>query len=155
MGLLSKVLTSKYTSTLLRLLLGGLFLFAGLNKIVHLEEFKVVVSNYRLLPGFAIIPFASILAWIELVAGVFLIAGLKTKASTLTILILLILFMIGVGISLLRGLDIECGCFDTKGGQKMGMIVLLKEVSLFALGLQILLYDKGFLAIDSLLAKRR
>lgn len=148
-----KFLTGKYMVTLFRLFLGVIFVWSGVDKITHPEEFAVIISNYNLLPDFAINLFAVVLPWIEFVTGGLLISGFQTKSSSFLILCLLTIFTLVICITLLRGLDIECGCFGTIHGRKIALTTLMEDIFLFLMALQVFLYDKGFLNIASLLIK--
>lgn len=149
-----KCLTNKYTTTTMRLFLGGLFIWASWDKLIHPQEFVKVVSNYKLLPDPLINLCAVILPWIEFVAGLLLIIGFQIRSSSLIILSLLGIFILAIGINLVRGLNIECGCFKTKGGRGIALTTLFGDLSLFALGLAVFFYAKGFLGIDSIFKQR-
>ncbi len=137
-----KFLTNKYMVTLFRLFLGTIFIWSGVDKIIQPEEFAEIISNYDLLPNFAINLFTIVLPWIEFVAGLLLIAGFQNKSSSLIILCLLTIFILATGIALLRGLDIECGCFGTNHSRKIGLPILIEDIFLFLMALQVFLFDK-------------
>lgn len=131
------IFTNKYIVTIVRLFLGCFFIWASWNKIIHPEEFAKMVNNYRLLPDFAVNLFAVILPWIEFVVGLLLIIGFQIRSSAFIIICLLSMFIIVIGISIARGVDIECGCFGTKGGRKIGLSTLIYDIFLLAMGLQV------------------
>jgi uncharacterized membrane protein YkgB len=51
----------------------------------------------------------------EMVAGAALIAGLWRRAAGLLATVLTVSFMIAIAQAEIRGLEIECGCFDVSG----------------------------------------
>ena len=59
----------------LRLVLGGIFIYASLDKIVHPRAFAEIIYNYQILPGSLINLSAVILPWLELFLGLLLISG--------------------------------------------------------------------------------
>jgi uncharacterized membrane protein YphA (DoxX/SURF4 family) len=109
-----KIKHSNLFYLLSRLLLGGVFLYAGLGKIPNPQDFAVAMANYRLLPAAYVTPGALILPWLEVLCGLFLICGLFTRACAWVLLVLLLVFMGALTSALVRGLDIACGCFDLK-----------------------------------------
>ena len=128
---------NSWTLLLLRLLIGGVFIYASIDKIAHPGQFAHAIENYRILPWFLINIFAIILPWIELVSGVLLIAGVWLNGSAITISALLLIFIIAITAGLLRGLDISCGCFNTTGGQKIGLSLIIKDVVLLLITIHI------------------
>ena len=97
-----------------RLILGGVFVFASIDKILHPAAFAEAVYNYRILPDSLINLAAVVLPWLELVLGGMLIIGVWMPGAILVSNTLLLTF-IGVLIyNLARGLDIHCGCFSTE-----------------------------------------
>ncbi len=58
-----------------RLLLGGIFVFASIDKILHPAAFADAVYNYQILPDSLINLTAVFLPWLELILGGCLIAG--------------------------------------------------------------------------------
>ncbi len=97
-----------------RLILGGVFVFASIDKILHPAAFAEAVYNYQILPDSLINLTAIVLPWLELVLGSLLIIGVWMPGSVLASNLLLLTF-IGVLIyNTSRGLDIHCGCFSTE-----------------------------------------
>jgi uncharacterized membrane protein YphA (DoxX/SURF4 family) len=100
-----------------RLILGGVFVFASIDKILHPAAFAEAVYNYQILPDNLINLTAVFLPWLELVSGSLLIIGVWMPGAILVCNTLLLTF-IGVLIyNLVRGLDIHCGCFSTEPSQ--------------------------------------
>jgi putative oxidoreductase len=118
---------------ILRLLVGGLFVFAGVLKMADPAKFAIDVSNYRLLPHELINLVAILLPGIEVVAGLFVLTGLRLKAAALVVTGLTVIFFIAIVSALARGLNIECGCFGTVGGKHIGLLTLAIDSTLFCL----------------------
>ena len=66
MGLLS----NKYFQILLRLIIGGLFVYASLNKLFNQEAFAKAIYNYKLLPSEVVNILAIVLPYIEFFSAV-------------------------------------------------------------------------------------
>ena len=97
---------------IIRLLLGFLFLYSALDKILDPAKFAEVIYNYRLLPVELLNICAMIVPWIEITIGITLLLGVWLTSSALLLSGLTIVF-IGLLLSaIVRGLNIECGCFS-------------------------------------------
>jgi uncharacterized membrane protein YphA (DoxX/SURF4 family) len=124
-----------WASLLGRLFLGGVYIVAGAVKIPDPGQFAQAVANYRILPHEAINMVAITLPWIEVLAGAFLILGIWWKASAWLINCMTLVFIVAITSAVMRGLDIECGCFGTVGGRSAGLTAILEDVLLLACGL--------------------
>ena len=96
-----------------RAILGGVFVYASIDKILYPAAFAEAVYNYQILPGELINVAAIILPWLELILGGFLIVGIWVPGSVFISNVLLIGFFGALLFNLARGLDIDCGCFST------------------------------------------
>ncbi len=129
---MKRFISNKYLLFLLRILLGLIFIYAGAEKISDSAGFSTSIANYRLLPIFMINFFAITIPWIEIVAGSMLILGISVKENAAIITAMLSVFIIAIGISLIRGLDIECGCFGT--GNQIGIQKIIENSLMFIAG---------------------
>jgi len=140
------ILFSSSTSQIFsRMILGAVFIYAGIDKICNPLEFSKVIDSYRLLPA-ELIHFTSVyLPWLEFLAGLFLITGLFVRASTIIIAALLGIFIIALVINAIRGIAGNCGCFTVvelsrEGGiEKNGNIYALLRDVLFLIPTVIIL----------------
>ena len=96
-----------------RAILGGVFVYASIDKILYPAAFAEAVYHYQILPGELINLAAVILPWLELMLGGFLIVGIWLPGSVFISTVLLIGFFGALLFNLSRGLDIDCGCFST------------------------------------------
>ncbi len=103
-------LSNKYLQFILRLVIGGMFIFVAINKLINPEEFAKAIKNYDMLPLSLINIIAITLPYIELFSGLFLIIGIYKRGSSAIIGISLIFFIIALSSAYARGLDIDCGC---------------------------------------------
>jgi uncharacterized membrane protein YphA (DoxX/SURF4 family) len=95
----------------LRLLLGGLFVYASLDKIASPAAFARIIYQWQIGGPVASNVVAVTLPWVELVAGALLIAGAWRKEAALVIALLLVVFLGAAGSVLARGIDVlNCGC---------------------------------------------
>jgi uncharacterized membrane protein YphA (DoxX/SURF4 family) len=115
--------------------LGGLFVWAGLAKLGDPHSFADQVHNFRLVPVALENVVAMTLPWIELLAGLALITRIRARAGAATASILMAAFTLGVAIAFARGLDVECGCFGTADASRVGVLKLVENLGMLALGL--------------------
>ena len=107
-------------STLVRLVLGAVFLVAGGLKIGNPQEAVQAVRAYQLLPG-ALEPVVGWgLPFLEIALGLLLVVGLFTRAAAAAAALLLVVFIAGVASAAARGLSIDCGCFGGGGAVAAG-----------------------------------
>lgn len=124
---------------IVRIALGTAFVYASWDKILHPAQFAQAVANYQLLPQILVNPVAWILPWLELVCGVCLLIGWSRRGSALIISILMLVFITALAISLVRGLDIQCGCFSLTTQTSMPLYLdILRDVLLLAMAIAIL-----------------
>ncbi len=109
-----EILSNKYLQLTARLFVGFVFIFAGIGKIADPQTFSKEIANYHILPDFLINITALVLPWLEVIIGIFLIAGIRIKASATIASGLMIVFILAVLSAMVRGLDINCGCFADK-----------------------------------------
>ena len=107
--------------------------WAGLAKIGDLHGFAEQLHNFRMMP----VPFENLIAitlpWIELVAALALIFGVRARAGALLAGALLAAFTAAVSVAMLRGLDIECGCFGTHDATRVGWVKIGQNLGMLAL----------------------
>jgi putative oxidoreductase len=118
----------------IRIIIGGIFIYASIDKIVHPEAFARIIHFYRLLPPSLINIMAIFTPWIEIVTGICLIVGFKYKGANLIILGMLIMFIGALTISYIRGININCGCFSTASTVKSDLVLRIIEDILMVAG---------------------
>jgi uncharacterized membrane protein YphA (DoxX/SURF4 family) len=140
-----KLLHNDYLQFAVRLIMGGLFLYAGIGKITAPMDFASMIYNYKLLPDGLIGPVAAAIPWIETLSGFCLLAGLRVKGSSLAISGLLAMFIVILMISAARGLNVDCGCFSGVE-RKVGFLAIFEDLLMLTGALFILFFDQVKLA---------
>lgn len=98
-------------SFIFRIVIGGVFLLAGLAKISDPVRFILTLREFRLFPEM-IIPFTAVyLPWLEFVLGISIFLGIMHRTSALMLAGLNMLFVIAIGSVIFRGIVVDCGCF--------------------------------------------
>lgn len=136
-----------------RLIVGGVFLYASLDKLTHPAAFAETIHHYRMVPYPLLHGFAHFLPIMEMVTGVALILGFFRRGAALLAGLMLLVFMVAITAALVRGLDISCGCFNTDGGHAVGLSLLWRDAAWFLLCLPILLLRSPGPGLDALLRK--
>lgn len=122
-----------------RILLGLVFLLYGLDKIPHPDDFARAIANYKLLPDVFINLLAVVLPWVEVACGLLLLSGQWVRSAALVSAFLLVVFVIAVSVTLVRGLDISCGCFNTNEGRRIGLKLLGEDLLLLVMSFALIL----------------
>jgi uncharacterized membrane protein YphA (DoxX/SURF4 family) len=109
----------KFAWRIVGLLIGAVFIFAGLTKMVDFQPFRILdpmefardIDNYKLLPWSMSVLLALYLPWLEMICGLALIVR-RFYSGALALLLALLLVFIGASFAAkARGIDITCGCF--------------------------------------------
>jgi uncharacterized membrane protein YphA (DoxX/SURF4 family) len=101
------------------LLVGALFIFAGLTKMVDFQPFRVLdpmdfardIDNYKILPWSMNVLLALYLPWLEIICGLALVFRRLYSGALALLLALLVVFIGASFAAKARGIDITCGCF--------------------------------------------
>ncbi len=136
---MNKYIGNKYFIVLCQLSVALVFIFAGAEKINNAESFAAAISNYRILPDFTINLIAITLPWIEFISGLLLLFNVNVRENIAILNTLLFLFIVMVTIAVIRNLNIECGCFGARNGQKVGLLKIGENILLFLAGLNVYL----------------
>jgi len=122
-----------------RFILGGVFVYAGFEKILHPSAFAEVVYNYKILPDELINFMAIMLPCLELVLGTFLIIRFWMPGTVVMSNLVLITFIGALVFNMARGLDVSCGCFSaTAVESSMNILTVLRDTSFLTIAVYLL-----------------
>lgn len=97
----------------IRLVLGGLFLAAGLSKVgAPLQTLASIYAYQIVLPDWLANTVAHALPWMEILLGLAMLAGLWLPVAAGWIATMLGIFIVLTAQAWWRGLTIDCGCVD-------------------------------------------
>lgn len=130
---LRSLFTHARTVRACQVLIGLLIAAAALAKVGDLQSFATQIHNFRILPLALENLAAMTLPWIELLAALALIFGYRARSGALVVSALLVVFTIAVAIAMARGLDVECGCFGTADGTRVGLLKILENLGMLLL----------------------
>ena len=94
-----------------RVILGGLFLIAGVTKAYDPAGFATEIQNYHLVPWLGGVLLSLFLPWVEIFAGGALLLKRFEQGALLLISAMLIAYCAALISAMARGLNIDCGCF--------------------------------------------
>ena len=96
----------------LRVVLGGIFVYAGYVKLSEpWQLFAAGIADYEVVPMWAAKFLAHVLPWFEVLIGILLIAGRWLRISTVSTSLLLLVFFSLMVRAFAGGKEINCGCF--------------------------------------------
>jgi hypothetical protein len=129
---INRNLTEKILEVLIRLGIGGMFIFASVFKIANPKVFANLIAQYQFLPHDLVNLWALILPQLEFWFGLALIATPFVRECTLMILALFASFMVALVWALALDLGITCGCFEIEGAQSKSeaWIALIRDLVL-------------------------
>ena len=128
---------------LLRLGLGGIFVYAGALKIWDAGQFALDVHHFQLTPWTVSALVAVYLPWLEVLAGLALILRRLTLGAPLALAGMTLVFMLALTSAWARGLDISCGCFGKEEAKIATDFpqLMLRDVALLAAAVILLLSE--------------
>jgi uncharacterized membrane protein YphA (DoxX/SURF4 family) len=144
---MKKYFSNKYLLLIFRLFLGLIFIYSGYIKILDVSGFSNSIYNYKLFPDLSINFFAVVIPWIELVTGLLLGMGISVKENAFIINSLLLIFIIAITISIIRGLDINCGCFGSRTAARAGFAKLIENTALLFIGIILMIFDSKIFSL--------
>ena len=123
---------------LARMLVGGVWVVAGLLKLPDPNDNVRAVRAYDLLPESVVPVVGHALPVLEILVGLCLLLGLLTRVAAVVSALLLVAFVAGIASAWGRGLSIECGCFGGGAGPTVGAAAkypweIARDVGLLAL----------------------
>jgi putative oxidoreductase len=122
---------SKFTP-LLAWILGALFIFAGAIKIIDPVAFYHDIGQYHLLPPALAWAVALLLPGMELLLGLALFIRRDRALAARGLVLLMLTFLAVLGISAIRGLDLDCGCFGNSFRLSDYRLIFLRDVLILA-----------------------
>jgi len=134
-----------------RLLLGGIFIYAGYSKIflpntnlwpyfilkfsisLNLANFAVQVEAFKMLPPWGVQFVAHTLPFAEIILGLLLLVGWRLRIWAALVTLLMFGFFVVVLRAYLLHMNINCGCFATP--EPIGPRKILEDAALTGLAL--------------------
>jgi uncharacterized membrane protein YphA (DoxX/SURF4 family) len=123
-----------WTVVALRLIVGGVFAYAGYLKLREpWALFAMGIDSYHLIPFRFVEPLARTLPAAEVGMGLWLMTGFWPRIPSMMISLLLMVFFAAMVHAKMAGQQIDCGCFGP--GDPISKWTLLRDGSLLAASL--------------------
>jgi uncharacterized membrane protein YphA (DoxX/SURF4 family) len=135
-------MTHPVLGLVLRVYVGGVFIYASMYKIIYPGEFAETIAGYQLVPFWAVNLMALVMPWAELVSGVLMVLGVRTRSAAAMIGGMLVVFSLAILVTLLRDLPIGCGCF-TSVEEPLGWGTLMRDLIWLAMTLQVYFFPSA------------
>ena len=127
----------------LRLILAGVFLYAGIIKSTASEQFFVALVPFTFLPEALLLPISQGLPIIEILVGILILIPKTHRLGAGLALALLLVFMTVLAWALTQGIIVSCSCFgenDAPSAWKM-MLAIVRNLILGAVALWLVLRE--------------
>ena len=96
---------------IIALLIGALFIYAGILKVMDPVGFARDIDNYKIVSWPAAVALGFFLPWLEIGSGLALVTRKLERGGLLILGGLTTVFIVASIVAKARGLDISCGCF--------------------------------------------
>lgn len=148
--------SSPGTVTAARLFVGGVFLVAGVGKLLEpAGAFAQVLGAYRLVPTGAVPLIATWLPWGELILGAYLIIGFETRWAGAAAAACFAIFSAAIATNLILGAPLEdCGCFGTLLKREGAAVTLVGDLILGGVSLWLVRHSWSRASLDGWLEAR-
>jgi uncharacterized membrane protein YphA (DoxX/SURF4 family) len=141
---------------LARLVVGGVWVVAGVLKLPDPTENVRTVRAYQILPESVVPVVGHLLPILEILVGACLLLGLLTRVAAAVSALMQLAFIIGIASVWARGLSIDCGCFGgganpTANAQAAYPWDIARDVALMLLSLLLVWRPRTPFAADNVL----
>ena len=126
---------------LCRVILGVILIYASIDKIAHPAEFAKSIGNYNVLPFGLENLLGIVLPILELLVGTCLVLGIMLDGSAIIAAGMMTVFIIALSQAMIRGIDINCGCFKVtveNAGQQVGLKRIIEDFLFLGMALMVL-----------------
>jgi len=103
----------------IRIILGAVFVYAGWVKVVDPLPLADSIASFKMLPRMLVNPLALGLPAFEIAAGLLLLVGWTRRVAALAIVTVTAVFAIAMLSALIRGINVDCGCFGAGGDSSL------------------------------------
>jgi putative oxidoreductase len=140
----------KALEILSRIVLAGVFILAAVPKILHPDDFAKAVMNYKvsmpIIGQSYVFLVAGFLPSLEAIAAVAVLWNRTKRAAGILLIGMLLLFIVLIAQAMIRGFNIDCGCFGSGAGATLAMKVgwekIIQNVCLTAMAVFVLRHQK-------------
>jgi putative oxidoreductase len=140
---------------ILRFTLGLVFLYASIGKILDPSSFAESLMAYQIFDSPQTVKYLAVtLPWMEWFCGMFLLLGVFVRSVSILTTLLLASFIIAIVSALLRGLEINCGCFGS-AAETVGPLSLLRDTLFLGMSLVIMFSRIDPFSLQGFVSRRK
>jgi protein-disulfide isomerase len=145
-----------WLGTVVRLGLGGIWLWAGIEKVSQPRQFVQAVRAYDATPEWLSKAIGYGLPILEICLGILLVVGIAVRLAAAASAVLFVVFLAGFVEVAARGIKLECGCFGGGGptaGATSYTLDILRDIGLLVLAAFLVVWSFTRLSIEEYLAR--
>ena len=150
------VAAAPWVATVARLVLGGVFVVAGVLKLPDPAAAVRAVRAYRLLPEALVSTVAFGMPVLEIAVGLALVLGVFVRTAAIASAVLLTVYIAAIASAWARGLQIDCGCFSKGGAVAAGATAypaeIARDVGLLIVAVGLAWWPRSRFALETALA---
>lgn len=114
-----------------RLITAGVFLAAAVGKLLDPAAFATNIGNYQAFPHWTWNLAAAVVPVTEVIGALAVLSGYKRRAGAIVLGSLTIAFIGLIASVMIRGIDLNCGCFgESSADSSVGWVELIRDLGL-------------------------
>ena len=113
------------------------------------------IVGFDIIPESIALEAAIMLIWLELICGTFMLLGLWARATVIVITGMLTLFEIGLISVVVRGIEVNCGCFGQFSEMQVGWNTIIRNLVQLVFCALLLYYGSWKYSLDLVVKVRR
>ena len=147
--------TRAWLGTLIRLVLGVVWIWASLSKLHDPRTFVQAIRIYDATPEWLTKAIGYGMPVLEFCLGVLLIAGVAVRIAAAVSGVLFLVFLIGLIQAAARGIKLSCGCFGGGGAAATTHypLEILRDVGLLVLAAYLVAWSFSRISVEEYLAR--
>jgi len=134
---------------IVRVLVGALFIFAGVAKVGHFNDLAAAIAGFRILPEPVVGPLAVLLPFFEIGLGLYLAAGLFTRTAATIAAVQLTVYAAAIASAVIRHIPANCGCFGPQDQVPADWPHVVVDLALAAVCVLVARRAPGLFALDT------
>jgi len=137
------------------MILGAVFSFSAWTKIMAPQALADAIVGFEIIPESIALKAAIMLIWLELICGTFMLLGLWARATVIVITGMLTLFEVGLISVVVRGIEVNCGCFGQFSEMQVGWDTIIRNLVQLIFCALLLYYGSWKFSLDLVVKVRR
>ncbi|MEO9137816.1 MAG: MauE/DoxX family redox-associated membrane protein [Jatrophihabitans sp.] len=145
-----------WLGTVLRLVLGVVWIWAAWEKLKSPRDFVQAVRAYDATPEWLSQAIGYGLPVLELCIGIVLIVGVAVRLAAIASVVLFVVFLIGIVQASARGISLDCGCFGGGGTTEGGTtytLDILRDIGLGILAAFLVYWPRTRISLDEFISR--